>query len=560
MRKLFSKLAIIALATSLMAYSCEKDDLIPYNNLPNTAQSFISKYFNGANVVKTETESNGRYSVDLSNGVEVDFDANGNWTKVDARDGQALSAVVTSMDFIPQSIINHVTTAYPKNTINSIEKKKTGYEVDLVGVEKDIYFDVNGQPISSGTGNNNGGNGSAGTGNTTIIGTVPQIVQTNANNFLATYFPSIAVIKIEVETNKVDYDLANGVDVDFDLNGNWINVDARDGQALSNTAFIPQNIINHLRTAYPNNAINGIEKTVTGYEVELVGIKNDIHFNANGQPIGAGNNNGGNGNAGTGNTTIIGTVPQIVQTNANNFLATYFPSIAVIKIEVESNKVDYDLANGVDIDFDLINGNWINVDARDGQALSNTAFITQSILNHLRTTYPNNPINGIEKTVTGYEVELVGIKNDIHFNTNGQPIGAGNNNGGNGNAGTGNTTIVGTVTQVVQTNANNFLATHFPSIAIKKIEVESNKVEYDLVNGVDIDFDLNGNWINVDAPDRQSIPTGFIPAAIRRYVQANYSRYAFNSIEKKANSYEVELVGFKKDLIFDLNGNFIRLD
>ncbi|WP_052456858.1 PepSY-like domain-containing protein, partial [Capnocytophaga cynodegmi] len=228
------------------------------------------------------------------------------------------------------------------------------------------------------------------------------------------------------------------------------------------------------------------------------------------------------------------------------------------KIEVESNKVDYDLVNGVDVDFDL-NGNWINVDARDGQALSNTAFIPQNIINHLGTAYPNNAINGIEKTVTGYEVELIGIKNDIHFNANGQPIGAGNN-GGNGNAGTGNTTIVGTVPQIVQTNANNFLATYFPSIAIKKIEVESKKVEYDLVNGMDIDFDLNGNWINVDAPDRQSIPTGFIPAAIRRYVQANYSRYAFNSIEKKANSYEVELVGFHKDLIFDLNGNFNRLD
>ncbi|GET45189.1 PepSY-like domain-containing protein [Capnocytophaga felis] len=421
MRKLFSKLAIVALATSLMAFSCDKDDVIPYNNLPATAQSFVSKYFSNANVVRTENESNGTYSVDLSNGVEVDFDANGNWTKVDARDGQNLSALVTSMEFIPQSIITHVTKTYPNNAINSIEKKRTGYEVELVGIKDDIHFDANGQPI--GANNNNGGNGSTGTSNTTIIGTVPQVVQTNANNFLAAYFSSIAVIKIEVESNKVDYDLANGVDIDFDLNGNWINVDARDGQALSNTAFIPQSILNHLKTIYPNNAINGIEKTVTGYEVELVGIKNDVHFDANGQPIGANNNNGGNGNAGIGNTTIIGTVPQVVQTNANNFLATYFPSIAV-----------------------------------------------------------------------------------------------------------------------------------------KKIEVESNKVEYDLANGVDIDFDLNGNWINVDAPDRQSIPTGFIPAAITRYVQANYSRYAFNSIEKKATSYEVELVGFKRDLIFDLNGNFVRLD
>ncbi|MFK8270219.1 PepSY-like domain-containing protein [Capnocytophaga stomatis] len=544
MRKLFSKLAIVALATSLMAFSCDKDDLIPYNNLPVAAQSFVSKHFSNADVIRTEKESNGTYSVDLSNGVEIDFDANGNWINVDARDGQALSNTA----FIPQSILNHITKTYPNNAINSIEKKRTGYEVELVGIKDDVYFDVNGQPI--GAGNNNGGNGNAGTGNATIIGTVPQVVQTNANSFLKAYFPSTAVVKIEVESNKVDYDLADGTDIDFDLKGNWINVDARDGQALSNTAFIPQSILNHLRTAYPNNAINGIEKTVTGYEVELVGIKNDIHFDANGQPIGAGGNT---------NTNVIGTVPQIVQTSANNFLAAYFPSVAVIKIEVESNKVDYDLANGVDIDFDF-NGNWINVDARDGQALSNTAFIPQSILNHLRTAYPNNAINGIEKTVTGYEVELVGIKNDIHFNANGQPIGAGNNNGGNGNAGTGNTTIVGTVPQIVQTSANNFLAAYFPSVAVKKIEVESNKVEYDLVNGVDIDFDFNGNWINVDAPDRQSIPTGFIPAAIVRYVQTYYSRHAFNSIEKKANSYEVELVGFKKDLIFDLNGNFIRLD
>ncbi|GIJ94345.1 hypothetical protein CAPN002_15630 [Capnocytophaga stomatis] len=527
-----------------MAFSCDKDDLIPYNNLPVAAQSFVSKHFSNADVIRTEKESNGTYSVDLSNGVEIDFDANGNWINVDARDGQALSNTA----FIPQSILNHITKTYPNNAINSIEKKRTGYEVELVGIKDDVYFDVNGQPI--GAGNNNGGNGNAGTGNATIIGTVPQVVQTNANSFLKAYFPSTAVVKIEVESNKVDYDLADGTDIDFDLKGNWINVDARDGQALSNTAFIPQSILNHLRTAYPNNAINGIEKTVTGYEVELVGIKNDIHFDANGQPIGAGGNT---------NTNVIGTVPQIVQTSANNFLAAYFPSVAVIKIEVESNKVDYDLANGVDIDFDF-NGNWINVDARDGQALSNTAFIPQSILNHLRTAYPNNAINGIEKTVTGYEVELVGIKNDIHFNANGQPIGAGNNNGGNGNAGTGNTTIVGTVPQIVQTSANNFLAAYFPSVAVKKIEVESNKVEYDLVNGVDIDFDFNGNWINVDAPDRQSIPTGFIPAAIVRYVQTYYSRHAFNSIEKKANSYEVELVGFKKDLIFDLNGNFIRLD
>ncbi|MDO5105446.1 PepSY-like domain-containing protein [Capnocytophaga sp.] len=415
MRKLVLKLAVVALATSLMAFSCNKEnDVIQNKNLPEVAQSFVSKYFK-ANIVKTEIESNGSYSVDLSNGVEIDFDANGNWTKVDARDRDALVDKATSMDFIPQSILTHVAKNHPNNPINSIEKTKTGYEVELVGVEGDLHFDVNGL-ITNPQNNGNGTNPPANNPNPNV----PQGVATAADAFLKTYFPTFKVVKVEVERTKVEYDLDNGTDVDFDLNGNWINVDARDGQALTNVAFIPQNIVNHLKTTYPNNAINGIEKTATGYEVELVGVKNDIHFNANGNPKtnGTGNGNTGGNTGGNTNTVIIGEIPQGVKTNAENFIKTYFPNVAITKIEVEKTKVEYKLANGVEIDFDL-NGNWKEVDAPDNQALTATGFIPEKIRTYLAQMYPDRPVNGIEKTATGYEVEFSNLSFEVAFDLNG---------------------------------------------------------------------------------------------------------------------------------------------
>ncbi len=408
MKKILLNVWVTAIAISLMAFSCEKDaDLISYQSLPNSAQSFIGQYFSNTTVIKTEAESNGGYSVDLSNGTEIDFNSTGNWVKVDARDGQTLS----NTDFILSNIVKSIAQNYPQNPINGIEKKNNGYEVELVGVAEDIYFDANGNTVSSSNSATGGTNSP-----TTSVGNVPQNVNSAAESFLNTYFPSIKVMKVEVESNKVEYDLANGVDVDFDLNGNWINVDAPDGQTIPN-GFIPTEIVNYVKANYPNNAFNSIEKKNNGYEVELVGIAKDIYFDANGSIVNSSNSATGGTNS---PTTPVGNVPQNVNSAAESFLNTYFPSIKVTKVEVESNKVEYDLANGVDVDFDL-NGNWINVDAPDGQAIPN-GFIPSTIVSYVKANYPNNAFNSIEKKNGIYEIELIGFGRDLIFNLSGNFI------------------------------------------------------------------------------------------------------------------------------------------
>ncbi|WGU70526.1 PepSY-like domain-containing protein [Capnocytophaga canimorsus] len=84
-----------------------------------------------------------------------------------------------------------------------------------------------------------------------------------AKNFINQFFPNVKVTKTELKNNGFEVDLANGVEIDFDQAGNWVNVDARDRQALPNTDFIPQFIVNDVKVNYPNNPINGIEKKGT---------------------------------------------------------------------------------------------------------------------------------------------------------------------------------------------------------------------------------------------------------------------------------------------------------
>ncbi|MFJ1390203.1 PepSY-like domain-containing protein [Capnocytophaga canimorsus] len=377
MKKMFLNLFVVALASSLMAFSCDKDDdVIPFGNLPVEAKNFINQFFPNVKVTKTELKNNG-FEVDLANGVEIDFDQAGNWVNVDARDRQALP----NTDFIPQFIVNDVKVNYPNNPINGIEKKGTFYEVELVGIEKDLIFSEQGQ------------------GNPNLGNTLPQSVKEFTNQ----YFKNIQIVKSEIKTNTIEVDLANGVEIDFDKQGNWIDVDARDGQALPNTNFIAQSIIDYVKTKHPNHPINGIEKKANGYEVELVGIKEELVFNTNGGFV----------------NLIQG---EAFPESVTAFVSEFFPNVQKVKSEIKTNGFEIDLANGVEIDFDK-QGNWINVDARDGQALPNTAFLLASIVDYVQKNYPNNPINGVEKKLTNYEVELVSFPKDLYFNANGAFIG-----------------------------------------------------------------------------------------------------------------------------------------
>lgn len=114
-------------------------------------------------------------------------------------------------------------------------------------------------------------------------------------------------------------------------------------------------------------------------------------------------------------------------------------------------------------------------------------------------------------------------------------------------------------------SANTFLSDNFNGVQILSVVREKNTLtgtEYEVLlnNGVEVKFDKNGNWDEVEArDDNAGIPTSFISPKIVSYVTTNYAPALIHSIDKEKSIYEVELTN-GLDLIFDLNGDFIRID
>jgi hypothetical protein len=116
------------------------DRIIPAEQLPAAAKTFIQKTFPGQTVSYAKIDFDGRkkYEVRLSNGVEVDFDKNGNWDKVDCN----YSAVPASL--VPTNIANYVKTHFAGAKVVKIDKERHGYDVELSN-DLELKFNKQGQ-------------------------------------------------------------------------------------------------------------------------------------------------------------------------------------------------------------------------------------------------------------------------------------------------------------------------------------------------------------------------------------------------------------------------------
>ena len=79
-----------------------------------------------------------------------------------------------------------------------------------------------------------------------------------------------------------------------------------------------------------------------------------------------------------------------------------------------------------------------------------------------------------------------------------------------------------------------------------------------LNNGMKMEFDSSGNWKEIDGK-RQKLPYGFIPVSIRNYTTRNFPNTYITKIEKKRWAYKAELSN-GLELEFDRNGNFKKID
>lgn len=131
MKKLLLILALVLCVGSMSARDRYTHDV---KVLPVAAQTVIKNNFKAeVSHIKIDKEWGrvSEYDVILTDGTEITFDKSGNWKDIEVRGNGSVPSA-----FVPSGVAEYVKKNHKKTTIVGIEKKSSGYDVELSdGVE-----------------------------------------------------------------------------------------------------------------------------------------------------------------------------------------------------------------------------------------------------------------------------------------------------------------------------------------------------------------------------------------------------------------------------------------
>ena len=265
-----------------------------------------------------------------------------------------------------------------------------------------------------------------------------------------------------------------------------------------------------------------------------------------------------------GETIEASALPQASRTTLN----TYFTDANVTSARKLSSANIYGsiykalLSTGFEIDFDK-DGLWTEIESERDLPIPSSFMEGQipAIHAYIAANYANNYAIEIEREQFGFTVELNnGV--DLVFDSEQKFIGVdldGNDDDDE----------MRIPLEQLPANARNFLSTSFSgatAITIKR-DRDDNEISFDvyLDNGIKIQFNEAGDWVEIESKRNVIIPAALIPGHIAQYIVQSFPAYAVKEIEKNRNgSFTIEIqhttTGNDLELEFDANGNFIRVE
>jgi len=119
----------------------KKDQFITYEELHPDARTFISDHFSAYSVDKIKVkprDADEYYKVYFSGcRLKIEFNRNGEWQEVDGKH----ASIPTS--FIIPEILDYVSSNYPSIALESIDRKRYGYKVELLN-DVELRFNAQG--------------------------------------------------------------------------------------------------------------------------------------------------------------------------------------------------------------------------------------------------------------------------------------------------------------------------------------------------------------------------------------------------------------------------------
>lgn len=116
--------------------------IVQASDLPEKATQFLKNNFGSEtiqNSIKEKDVNGDEYKIQLSNGIKIDFDANGDWKEIKSEvANQSIGAI-----FLPQVTRDYLTKNHPQIEIKSVDKDAKGIDIELSN-NIDLKFDLNG--------------------------------------------------------------------------------------------------------------------------------------------------------------------------------------------------------------------------------------------------------------------------------------------------------------------------------------------------------------------------------------------------------------------------------
>ena len=132
---------LLIAATLTFSAASAQDSKVTFNDLPADAINFVREHFlvdHIASVWKDTDYNDEEYTVIFRDGLEIEFNGNGDWKELKARHGKVPDHVV------PEKILAQVSATFPFESIKEVSRNltKKRYKAELTD-EQELKFDEN---------------------------------------------------------------------------------------------------------------------------------------------------------------------------------------------------------------------------------------------------------------------------------------------------------------------------------------------------------------------------------------------------------------------------------
>lgn len=207
----------------LNAVAFSADSNVKTSTLPQSILDYITVNYPGLTIVEAEIEDNQNFEIELSNDTELIFNAQGEFLGIDDEENEFGDEEIDPA-VLPQNILDFISDNFPGQGIDEAELENNGnYEIELDN-DIELIFDGEGNFLGQAKDENEDEEGED--EEDINPADLPQVIQ----DYITENYPDNIIIEAEVDEDEYEVTLNNGVELEFDLEGNLLNVEDGNGE------------------------------------------------------------------------------------------------------------------------------------------------------------------------------------------------------------------------------------------------------------------------------------------------------------------------------------------